>query len=130
MSVRDPFGDWFFEGVAVELERLSSLPALSLPAALRPVVHRTLLVLRPDGSWPEAALLQEALRAYVELVDTSLYEQGVTFEELAAEDRRWLDACRQCTQSLTLFEDMLTDLRADVPFRAPNVDRFGDDPSV
>ena len=70
----DEYANRFLDEVAVEVQRLGDEPALALPRILRPVVRRTLLAIRPDGSWPEPFLLQEALRAYVDLVDIALAE--------------------------------------------------------
>ena len=116
----DAYADRFLDEVAAEVERLASQPARDLPRLLRPVVRRTLLAIRPDGSWPDSLLLQEALRAYVDLVEVVLADQDVELDELDREDRRWLDACRQSTESLELFDDMLWDLRRDIREPGPS----------
>jgi hypothetical protein len=118
--VADSYANRFLDQVAVEIERLAGEPALVLPTLLRPVVRRTLLSIRPDGTWPESILLQEALRAYVDLVDSSLAGQNVGEDQLSRDDRRWLDACRQSSESIDLFDDMLHDLRADIPMPGPS----------
>ena len=118
--VDDAYANQFLDEVAFEVQRLAGRAALDLPRMLRPVVRRTLLAIRPDGSWPESLLLQEALRAYVDLVDFTMADQSVGLDELDREDRRWLDACRESTESIQLFEDMLSDLRADIPVSGPS----------
>jgi hypothetical protein len=40
---------------------------------------------------------------------------------LSAHTVRWVDACRQCADSIELLEDMLEDLRADVPPPVPDL---------
>jgi hypothetical protein len=116
----DRYADGLLDRVAGELRQLEGRPALELPSLLRPVVRRTLVEIRPDGSWPDSVLLQEALRAYVDFVDAALSDQSVEFDELERDDRRWLDACRQCSESFQLFDDLLCDLRADLPTRGPS----------
>jgi hypothetical protein len=60
----DAFDHRLLGEVAGHVERLAqTTPSGDLPAALRPIVRRTLVAVRPDGTWPEAALLQEDLRA-------------------------------------------------------------------
>jgi hypothetical protein len=116
----DAFDHRLLGEVAGHVERLAqTTPAGDLPAALPPIVRRTLVAVRPDGTWPEAALLREALRAYVDLVDEALATQAIGEDALAAPDRRWLDACRQCVESERLFEDLLEDLRASLPSPGP-----------
>jgi len=119
----DAYADRFLDEVAHEVDRLADQRAVELPDMLRPIVRRTLLTIRPDGSWPDPLLLQEALRAYVDLVDMALVEQNVELAELDREDRRWLEACRQSTESIELLEDMLFALRADVPAPGPSTTR-------
>ena len=111
----DSYSDRFLDEVARQVEQLADRRADQVVHELRPIVPRTLLAYKPDGSWPEAQLLQEALRAYLDAIESSLAEQPIGRDTLTDDDRRWLDACRQCVNSIELFEDMLTDLRADLP---------------
>ena len=117
--VADDYSNRFLDQVADEVAQLAGQPVLELPRLLRAVVRRTLLSVRPDGSWPESILLQEALRAYVDLVEVSLAEQNLSPDALDRDDRRWLDACRLSIGSIELFDDMLCDLRADIQSRGP-----------
>jgi hypothetical protein len=117
--VSDAFASRFLGDVSAEVERVAAEPATELPRLLRDVVRRTLLAIRPDGSWPESSLLQEGMRAYVDLIEAAFADQGVGLDELDPQDRRWFDACRESIQSDELFDDMLADLRASI--RPPGV---------
>lgn len=113
------FADQLLDEVADHLDELAATSAVELPARLQPIVRRTLLARRPDGSWPEPALLAEALAAYVGLLEQRMADDGIRDDDLTPEERRWLDALRACVQSPQLFDDMLADLRADVPPPGP-----------
>jgi len=115
LAMDDSYPERFLDEVTSQVRQLVDRPVDHVIHELRPIVQRTLLTREPDGSWPEAHLLQEALRAYVDLIETSVSEQPTGLDTLTQDDRRWLDACCQCTDSLELFEDVLTDLRADIP---------------
>jgi hypothetical protein len=118
----EPFERRLFAEVDETLSRVAGEPAARLPELLRPAVRGLMRAVRPDGDWPDGVLLLQALRSYVDFVDAALAEQAVPEAALPAEDRRWLDACRTATSAVELFEDLLTDVRADMPAPSPEVE--------
>jgi len=108
------------------MDRLASRAVTQLVVEPRPVVAGAILMVNPAGSSPAAELLQEALREYVELIDATLADEQTAAKDLLPDDRRWLDACRQCTQSIELFPDLLTDLGAEAPSPPPRTQTSGE----
>jgi hypothetical protein len=108
-AVTDGFADRLFARVDAAVARVAELPPDELVGALRPEVREVLISFGDDGSWPETELLQEALRAFVDFADAT-----VDWSDLPPEDQRWLDACRQCTVSTQLLDDMLASLRPEI----------------
>jgi hypothetical protein len=116
----DPYDDDFLDAVALAVRQLELRPASDILAEVRSLVQRTMIAMLPNGSWPSAHLVQDALRAYVEVVENALASDAFPDDVLSPEDRRWLTATRQCVESVELLEDVLADLRADISQRGPN----------
>lgn len=106
--------DRLFERIDAVTAHLADITPHEAVEQLRPEVRRLLISFRDDGSWPETELLAEAIRALLDSVDVALAEHDMTERELPADDQRWLDACRRCTESPELLDDMLADLRPEI----------------
>ena len=118
--MREPDDDLFLDDIAKEMEQLESRSPRDRLEDARSLIQRVMLTTLPDGSWPDAHLVQEALRAYLDIVETAFADDHDLLASLDAADRQWIDASRQCANSIQVLDDMLWDLRADIPQRGPN----------
>jgi hypothetical protein len=109
---QDTFEDQLLDQAGDAVADLATAAARDLPGALRPRVRRLFSTARPDGRWPEPELVQEVLRIYVDLVDEALVEDGLWLLDLEPADQRWLEACRDCVESLDDLDDVLHAHRA------------------
>jgi hypothetical protein len=116
----DSYDDSFLDDVATQLDLLERRPPGERLDDARLLIQRAMLTTLPDGSWPDVRLVQEALSAYLDVVDTAFASEPDLIGNMDPADRRWVDACRQCVNSIQLLDDVLSDLRADVPQRGPN----------
>jgi hypothetical protein len=98
----DRYADQLLDEVAAHLATLEA-------DEIGELVRRLLVAVQPDGSWPEAELLREAVAACVDAVD---HPDPV------------LDACREAISDPGLFADLLETLRQDLELPRPSVDLY------
>lgn len=105
--------DTLLDAVADQAAGLAGLDLPELLPRLRSLLRDTLTARRPDGTWPDAEVLAEVLRAHLDLLDERLAAEGVAERDLPG-DTRWLDAWRTAADHPATLDAMLATLRDDL----------------
>ena len=120
------FDDMVHNSISAHIDVLASVPSAEFLDTARQFVRDMLTLCRPDGSTPDAELIQEVLRSVLDEMDACVTEESRRGPG-PPNRRAWITAWRECAHNIALLERMLAEIESPTDVGVPPASPIADD---